>query len=367
LEIKFLDLGCAHKECYEEFVSAFRRDLKQSQFVLGPNVGCFESEFAAYCETSECISVGNGLDALILILRALGVGHGDEVIVPSNTFIATWLAVSAVGATPIPVDSEFRTRNIDPNLLERSISDRTVAIIPVHLYGLPAEMNAILKLAAKYNLKVIEDAAQAHGARYHGKRVGSLGDAAAFSFYPGKNLGALGDGGCVTTNNKDLADTIRSLRNYGGNKKYVHSLKGLNTRLDEVQASFLRIKLKRLDAWNDERRDLASLYQRLLNGALGDGLPTIPGHSEPVWHIYSIQHQHRDNLRSWLSSNCVETGIHYPTPPHKQICFSDYADRKLPVAEKLSETQLSLPIYPGLHESDVERIAELIVNFKSKS
>ena len=296
MQVPFLDLGRLHKPIREQLDEAYRKVMDSDWFIMGPELEALESEFAAYSEVKHCIGVGNGLEALHLLLRAYGIGPGDEVIVPSNTFIATWLAISQCGATPVPVEPEVKTHNIDPELIAAAITPRTCAIMPVHLYGQPADMDPINELANKFGLTVIEDAAQAQGAKYKGRRAGSLGHAAGTSFYPGKNLGALGDGGAVLTNDDEIASKVRRLRNYGSTVKYQHELAGYNSRLDELQAAFLRVKLSVLDAWNDRRREIAARYIRLLDGK-GFGLPFVPDYADPVWHLFVIRHTQRDALR----------------------------------------------------------------------
>jgi dTDP-4-amino-4,6-dideoxygalactose transaminase len=322
----------------------------------------FESEFAQYCEAKHCIGVGNGLEALHLLLRAYGIGAGDEVIVPSNTFIATWLAVTECGATPVPVDPNIDTHNIDPALIGNAITSRTRAIIPVHLYGQPADMDPICVLAAKHGLIVIEDAAQAQGARYKGRRAGSLGHAAATSFYPGKNLGALGDGGAVLTNDDAIAERVKQLRNYGSKIKYQHDLVGYNSRLDEMQAAFLRAKLAVLDEWNARRREIATQYSTLLAGADMD-LPVIPEFAEPVWHLYVIRSKQRNTLKAHLDQHGVSTVIHYPIPPHRQACYQEYRGHNLPIAVMLAEEVLSLPMSSSLEAAEVEHVASTTLRF----
>jgi dTDP-4-amino-4,6-dideoxygalactose transaminase len=331
-------------------------------FVMGPELAAFESEFAAYSQVKNCIGVGNGLEALHLLLRAYEIGPGDEVIVPSNTFVATWLAVSQCGATPVPVEPAIETHNLDPRLLSAAITRRTRAIMPVHLYGQPADMDPINELATKYGLVVIEDAAQAQGAKYKGRRAGSLGHAAGTSFYPGKNLGALGDGGAVLTNDDVIARKVRFLRNYGSTAKYQHEMAGYNSRLDELQAAFLRVKLKYLDEWNSKRRKIADVYSRLLDGS-DCVLPSAPHHAEPVWHLYVIRSKRRDELRNYLEHEGVATVIHYPIPPHLQKCYSNYGSNVLPVAELLAKEVLSLPMAPDLSEAEIEQVCTAVKRF----
>ena len=307
-----------------------------------------------YTETQHCVGVANGLDALRLALVAMGIGAGDEVIVPSNTFIATWLAVSQSGATPVPVEPVESTYNLDPGRIEAAITPRTKAILPVHLYGQPADLDPILTMARKHGLRILEDAAQAHGARYKGKRIGGHGDAVAWSFYPGKNLGALGDAGAVTTNDPELADRVRVLRNYGSRIKYVNDVKGYNSRLDPVQAVVLRVKLRHLDEWNARRTAIAAHYTAELAG-IGLVLPEVPKWVEPVWHVYVVQHAERDRLQEALQKAGIGTLIHYPIPPHlqKAYCDAGYAAGRFPIAESMANHLLSLPMGPQLDDADV--------------
>lgn len=353
--IQFLDLHSINSRDREEFKSAFDRVLDSGWLILGNETSQFESEFAAYCGASYGIGVANGLDALILVLRAWGVGPGDEVIVPSNTFIATWLAVSAVGATIVPVEPDSETYNITAMAVEAAITSKTKVVVPVHLYGQPADMQAINAVARSHGLKVLEDAAQAHGASIGCQRVGSFGDAAAFSFYPGKNLGALGDGGAITTSDPKLAHQLRVLRNYGSQKKYHHEVTGVNSRLDEIQSAFLRIKLRRLESDNRRRREIASLYDKGLSGLSSIQRPFVAPNCVPVWHLYVIRHQKRAILADRLAVNGVLTGIHYPTPPHLQEVYQNqkFNPGSFPVSEELHRTVLSLPMGPTMSDDDV--------------
>ena len=362
MKIPFLDLTAPHQELKTELSNAFERVLNSGWYIHGEEVRLFEKEFATYCNAQHCIGVGNGLDALHLILRAYGFGNGDEIIVPSNTFIATWLAVSQSGATPVPVEPDERTYNINPSLIEAAITPRTKAIIAVHLYGQPADMDPIIALAKKYKLKVIEDAAQAHGAYYKGKRTGSLGDAAGFSFYPGKNLGALGDGGAVTTNDAELAEKIRALSNYGSQLKYHHDVKGLNSRLDELQAALLREKLTRLDEWNARRKLIAHQYLTAFSDT-GLVLPYVPEWEDPVWHLFVIRSPQRDQLQAQLSTAGINTVIHYPVPPHRQAAYSElnYNQGTFPVSEKIHNEVLSLPMGPHLNKLQLATIIEELI------
>lgn len=360
--VPFLDLGFLHQSIREPLDAAYRRVVDSGWFILGPELEAFEAEFARYCEVKHCIGVGNGLEALHLLLRAYGIGPGDEVIVPSNTFIATWLAVTECGAIPVPVEPDIDTHNIDPALISSAITSRTRAIIPVHLYGQPADMDPINTLAAKHGLVVIEDAAQAQGARYKGRRAGSLGHAAATSFYPGKNLGALGDGGAVLTNNDAIAEKVKQLRNYGSKVKYQHDLAGYNSRLDEMQAAFLRVKLTVLDEWNARRREVADQYSKLLASA-DIALPYTPEYAEPVWHLYVIRSKQRDALKAHLEQQGVSTVIHYPTPPHRQACYPGFRGHNLPIAELLAEEALSLPMSPQIKTAEIEYVVTKILGF----
>lgn len=369
MKVPFLDLGAAYLELEAESDAATQRVMRSGHYILGPEVAAFESEFAAYCEARHCIGVGNGLDALHLILRAMEIGPGDEVIVPTNTYIATWLAVSYAGATPVPVEPAEKTFNIDPERIEAAITPRTRAVIAAHLYGQPADMDPINELAGKYGVTVIEDAAQAHGARYKGRKVGSLGDAAGFSFYPGKNLGALGDGGAVVTNNENLAGRLRVLRNYGSREKYFNESKGFNSRLDEMQAAVLRIKLARLDEWNDRRKKLALQYRESLEGIADLTLPVVPEYADPVWHLFAIRHPERDRLQRFLGDAGVGTIIHYPVPPHLQAAYAElgFSTGSFPLAEQMAETLLSLPMGPHLPDRQAEYIVSQLSAFDSQS
>lgn len=359
-QINFLDLGQLNGQVREEFDSAYRRVIDSGWYIMGPELQAFESEFAAYSDVKHCIGVGNGLEALHLLLKAYEIGPGDEVIVPSNTFIATWLAVSQCGAQPIPVEPDIVTHNLDPKLIESAITKKTRAIMPVHLYGQPADMDPINEIAKKHGLIVIEDAAQAQGARYKGRRVGSLGQAAGTSFYPGKNLGALGDGGAVLTNDDAIAEKVRKLRNYGSKIKYQHDTDGYNSRLDEMQAAFLRVKLNVLDEWNERRRSIAKKYTQLLSGS-SVGAPEVPEWAEPVWHLYVIRCNQRDRLVGELSSSGIQTVVHYPIPPHKQGVYKKYNETPLPVAELLAQEVVSLPMSPFLSNDDAEFVANKIL------
>lgn len=365
MKIPFLDLKSAYEQVRGDLDIAFKKVMNSGWYVLGEEVESFEKEFSQYCSADFCVGVSNGLDALHLILRGYGIGSGDEVIVPSNTFIATWLAVTHAGAIPVAVEPDEKTHNIDPKLIEAAITDRTRAIIAVHLYGQPADMDPIIELGKKYNLKVIEDAAQAHGAVYKGRRVGCLGDAAGFSFYPGKNLGAFGDGGAVVTNDEVLADTVRTLGNYGSHIKYNHEVVGYNSRLDELQAAFLRVKLKHLDAWNKRREEIANMYLVGLNGVADLTLPVINDTNNSVWHLFVVVHLRRDELQIHLNNEGVGTLIHYPIPPHLSGAYSSVSQYKgqLPICERLSKNVLSLPIGPHMDNYQVEQVIAGITSF----
>jgi dTDP-4-amino-4,6-dideoxygalactose transaminase len=359
--IPFLDVPAAHAELRDELGDAARRVMASGQFILGPEVTAFEDEFAAYCATRHAIGVGSGLDALRLILLGYEVGPGDEVIVPSNTFIATWLAVSQTGATPVPAEPDPATHNVTAQAVEAAITPSTKALMPVHLYGQPADMDGLVALGRERGIPVIEDAAQAQGARYRGRRAGGLADAAGFSFYPGKNLGALGDAGAITTDDDDLAEHVRMLRNYGSKVKYHHDLPGTNSRLDSLQASFLRVKLRRLDEWNERRRAVAARYLEWLDGAEGIVLPAVPDWAEPVWHLFVVRHPRRDDLQERLREAGVDTIIHYPIPPHLTGAYAaGFAPGDLPVAERLGNDVLSLPMGPHLPLGDAERVAAAV-------
>ncbi|HEX5732535.1 MAG TPA: DegT/DnrJ/EryC1/StrS family aminotransferase [Blastocatellia bacterium] len=368
MEVPFLDLRQAYLEIKAELDEAYLRVMNSGWYILGEEARAFEQEFAAYCGTKHCVGVGNCLDALHMILRAYDVGDGDEVIVPANTYIATWLAVSYAGATVVPVEPIERTYNIDPQLIEAAITPRTKAIIAVHLYGQPADMDPIRAVAQRRGLKVIEDAAQAHGARYKGRRTGTLGDAAGWSFYPGKNLGAYGDAGAITTDDDRLADRIRELRNYGSRVKYYNSHKGFNSRLDEMQAALLRVKLKRLDEWNARRLKVAAAYLELLEGS-DLFLPVAAEGAEHVWHQFVIRTARRDDLQEHLASAGIQTLIHYPVPPHLQDAYGEMALTKgsFPVTEAIHGEVLSLPIGPHMSEPNVSRVIQAVRSFFART
>lgn len=362
MQVPFLDLNRLHNPIRTQLDEAYHRVMDSGWFIMGPELEAFESEFASYCEAKHCIGVGNGLEALHLLLRAYGIGHGDEVIVPSNTFIATWLAVTQCGATPVPVEPDVTTHNIDVKQIAAHITHRTRAVIPVHLYGQPADMDPINELAIKHGLIVIEDAAQAQGARYKGRRVGSLGHAAATSFYPGKNLGALGDGGAIITSDDAIASKVRQFRNYGSTVKYHHDIAGYNSRLDELQAAFLREKLKVLDGWNNQRKNIARIYSDKLS-ATNVYLPMVPEYAEPVWHLYVVNSKQREAFKIHMEQQGVSTVIHYPVPPHLQACYSEYKNTSLPIAELLAGEVLSLPMSPALRSEEVEQVCNAVLKF----
>jgi dTDP-4-amino-4,6-dideoxygalactose transaminase len=366
-EIPFLDVRATYLELKAEIDRAVLRVCESGWYILGPEVEAFEAEFAAYCDAKFAVGVANGLDALQLALRALGVAPGDEVIVPSNTYIATWLAVSQCGAMPVPVEPDERTYNINPVLIEAMITPRTRVIVPVHLYGQPANLDPILAIARKYGLRVLEDAAQAHGARYKDRRIGAHGDAVAWSFYPGKNLGALGDGGAVTTNDPQIADRIRVLRNYGSREKYVNETRGFNSRLDPLQAAILRVKLAHLEEWNARRSTVADYYWQELTSA-EIILPSVPDWAEPVWHLFVIRNGKRDDLLRQLSERDVGALIHYPIPPHLQGAYreSGWREGAFPIAERMAREVLSLPIGPHLSLGWARKVVSALLETRAE-
>jgi len=363
MSVPFLDLKAPHVELKAEITAAINRVIDSGWYILGPEVDAFEHDYAEYCETKFAVSVANGLDALHLALRAMDIGPGDEVIVPSNTYIATWLAVSQCGATPVPVEPVEATYNINPALIEAAITPRTKAIIPVHLYGQPADMDEILPIARKHGLRVLEDGAQAHGARYKGKRLGGHGDAVAWSFYPGKNLGALGDGGAITTNDPALAERLKMLRNYGSKVKYVNEEMGYNSRLDPIQAAVLSVKLRYLDEWNGRRKAIAAQYLERLQ-ATGLILPQVPDWADPVWHLFVIRHPQRDALAKHLNQAGIGTLIHYPIPPHKQQAYASagFDPHAFPLATRMADEVLSLPIGPQLTFDDATFVVQGLIS-----
>jgi dTDP-4-amino-4,6-dideoxygalactose transaminase len=356
-QVSFLDLARAYDELQSELDDAVMRVVRSGWYVLGEEVSAFEREFAEYVGTRHCIGVANGLDALSLSLTAMGVGAGDEVIVPSNTFIATWLAVSQVGAVPVPVEPDLETYNLDPQQIEGAITTRTKAICPVHLYGQPADMEPILAVASDHGIMVLEDAAQAQGARYDNRRVGAFGDAAAWSFYPGKNLGGFGDGGAVTTDDDDLASRLRQLGNYGSSRKYVHDVRGTNSRLDEIQAAVLRVKLRHLEEWNARRQAVAAAY---LDGLreVSAVLPRTHQRATSAWHLFVVRVADRRSVLERLEASGVHAGVHYPTPPHLQGAYVDQGWKlgDFPVSELIHDEVISLPIGPHLDTDQVETV-----------
>ena len=364
-KIPFASFKVMHQEIEQEMLDKFREVYERNWFIQGPELEAFEQEFATYCGTKYCVGCGNGLDALFLPLKAYGIGEGDEVIVPSNTFIATALAVTYAGATPVFVEPVDRYYNINPAEIEAKITVKTKAIMAVHLYGQPADMQPIMELAKKYNLKVIEDAAQAHGASYYGKRTGSLGDAAGFSFYPGKNLGALGDAGAFVTNDKELADKVRALGNYGSDYKYHHIYQGNNSRLDEVQAAFLRIKLRNLNRWNENRKKTAQKYYEGIQNPLVK-LPEVLDGVEHVYHVFAVRCDRRDELEKHLNDLGIGTNKHYPIPMHLQGAyqFLHIPQGALPIAEDISATELSIPMYYGMTDEEIEYVIDGINSFR---
>jgi len=365
MKIPFVSFLPMERELDDSLTEAFQRVYHRSWYIHGPEDQTFEEAFARYCGVRHCIGCGNGLDALMLSLKALGVGPGDEVIVPSNTYIATALAVTYVGATPVFVEPCRETYNLDPTRIKEKITKATKVIMPVHLYGQAADMDPILEIAGKHSLYVVEDCAQAHGATYKGKKVGSFGDAAGFSFYPGKNLGALGDAGAAVTNDPALADKIRALGNYGSDYKYHHIYKGNNSRLDEFQAAFLLAKLPHLDRMNGERRRIAGRYlSEIHNDCLT--LPTVIRDAVPVWHIFAVRCDRRDELAQYLAENGIETNRHYPIPMHFQGAYRDLNIPRgaLPIAEAISVTQLSIPMYYGMTDEEISYVVEKLNGFK---
>lgn len=357
MKVPFVSFRPMEKELYEELRGAFERVFDRSWYIDGEEDAAFEKAFAEYVGTDYCVGVGNGLDALMLALKALGIGAGDEVIVPSNTYIATALAVTYVGAKPVLVEPRLETFNLDPDRIEEAVTERTKAIMPVHLYGQACDMDPIMEIAHKYKLKVIEDCAQAHGATYKGRKIGTFGDAAGFSFYPGKNLGALGDAGAVVTNNRTVADKIRALGNYGSDYKYHHIYQGHNSRLDEMQAAFLSVKLPLLEKMNQERRRIAGRYlTEIVNKRIA--LPAVCEDCVPVWHIFGIRCQEREALEKYLNESGISTNKHYPIPIHLQECYKNLGHKEgdFPIAEEISRTELSIPMYYGMTEEEIDAV-----------
>lgn len=359
--VPFLDLQRGYDELETEINAAVRASLASGRYIGGHEVEAFEAAFAKYTQTPHCIGVGNGLDAIRLVLDAMDIGPGDDVLVPSNTFIASWLAVSQVGATPIPVEPDPLTHNVTAAAFEKAITARTRVLMPVHLYGCPAPIDDIVALAARHDLKVVEDAAQAHGARWKDKPIGGHGDAATWSFYPGKNLGAYGDAGAITTRDADMAQRIRMLANYGSQERYVHDLQGLNSRLDPVQAAILSVKLSHLPDWTEQRRAIAARYNTAFADNADITLTTVPQAANPVWHLYVIRHPRRDALQAWLAEQGVQTLIHYPCPPHQQKAYATGAS--LPVAERLAGEVLSLPMGPQMTDAEVDQVIAAVTAF----
>ncbi len=365
ISIPFLDLAPAYAELQGEIEAAVLASLRSGWYIGGKDVEAFEQSFASYLGAPQCVGLSNGLDALTLGLRALGVGPGDEVIVPSNTFIATWFAVSQCGAVPVPVEPLESTFNLDPARIEAAVTPRTKAVIPVHLYGQPADLDPILDIARRHGLRVLEDAAQAHGARYKGRRLGTHGDAVTWSFYPGKNLGALGDAGGLTTADAALADQVRALRNYGSQVKYVSDIQGGNHRLDPAQAAALGVKLRHLDAWNARRHRLAARYAQGLQGSAVQ-LPQVPDWAEPVWHLYVVRTPARDALQQHLAAAGIGAQIHYPIPPHRQKAYANmgFERGQFPIAERMADEVLSLPMGPHLSDADQDAVIAAVRAFR---
>ena len=365
MKVPFVSFLPMERELNADLRAAFDRVFTSSWYIEGTEDQNFEKKFAEYCDTKYCVGVGNGLDALVMALKALGIGSGDEVIVPSNTYIATALAVTYVGAMPVFVEPDLRTFNINPSLIEAAITERTKAIMPVHLYGQACDMDPIMAIAGMHSLYVVEDCAQAHGATYKGKKVGTFGDAAGFSFYPGKNLGALGDAGATITNNKELADKIRAYGNYGSDYKYHHIYKGNNSRLDEMQAAFLAAKLPHLDRMNEERRRIARIY---LDGIMNPEvvLPYVPEDMVPVWHIFGIRCRRREELEKFLNDRGIGTNKHYPIPMHLQECYKElgFKEGDFPIAEEISATELSIPMYYGMTDEEIRYVIDCINEFR---
>ena len=361
--IKFLDLEKVNNRFRDKIDKRIKTILDKGWYLQGEWDKTFEENFAEFCGVKHCIGCANGLDALNLIIRGYGFGAGDEIIVPANTYIASILAISENGCTPILVEPDINTYNINPNLIEEKITDKTKAIMVVHLYGQAVQMDKIWELAKKYNLKVIEDSAQAHGAYYNGKRAGNLGDASGFSFYPGKNLGCMGDGGCVTTNDEVLAAKIRAIANYGSDRKYHHIYKGINSRLDEIQAAVLDVKLLHLDSDNARRREISKYYRENIKNPKII-LPKVYDESAHVWHIFPIRCEERDRLQKHLEENKIQTLIHYPTPPHKQGAYKEWEKQTYPISEEIHRTELSLPISPVLTDEEAKKVVEVLNEWK---
>lgn len=361
--VPYLDLGAAYRELSTEFDACYKRVMESGWYLLDSELSEFETEFAKYSGSTHCVGVANGLDAISLALRAVGVRPGDEVIVPSNTYVATWLAVTAVGAIPVPVEPNLGTHNIDAAGISHRITSRTRAVIPVHLYGEPAEMGPILDLAKGSGLKVVADAAQAHGATSRGKPIGGLGDVACWSFYPSKNLGAFGDGGAITTNSDEYADVVRVLGNYGSRQKYVNEIQGVNSRLDSLQAAFLRVKLRHLDEWNARRASVAARYLDAFSELENLTIPQANPNAKSAWHLFVVRHPNRDEFQNELAQMGVQSFIHYPIPPHRQEAYAELGSQMdLPIAESLAGQVLSLPIGPHLDDDMVEQVIAAVKN-----
>lgn len=365
MKIPFVTFKPMENELNKELMAAFERVYNRSWYIEGMEDEAFEKSFAEYCNRRYCVGVGNGLDALFLSLKALGIRENDEVIIPSNTYIATALAVTYVGATPVFVEPDIRTFNIDSSRIEEKITDKTKAIIPVHLYGQPCDMDSIMALAKKYELFIVEDCAQAHGAVYKGKVIGSFGEMAGFSFYPGKNLGALGDAGAIVTDDEKIANKVRALGNYGSDYKYHHIYKGNNSRLDEIQAAFLSVKLPHLDKMNECRKRIAKSYLDGINNK-EIILPYVPEYAEPVWHIFAIRCRRRKELENFLNDAGIGTNKHYPIPMHLQECYKDleFEEGDYPIAEEISNTELSIPIYYGMTDEEVQYVIDKVNEFR---
>lgn len=357
--IKFLDLKKINNRYREEIDSRIKNILDKGWYLQGEENENFTKNFANFCGTKFALGVANGLDALNLIIKAYGFGNGDEIIVPANTYIATILAISENGCIPILVEPDFKTYNINPDSIEEKITSKTKAIMVVHLYGQAVQMEKIWKIAKKYNLKIIEDSAQAHGAIYQENRTGNLGDASGFSFYPGKNLGCIGDGGAVTTNDEELFNKIKAIANYGSDRKYHHIYKGVNSRLDEIQAAVLDIKLNHLDSDNNKRREISKYYrENIKNSKLI--LPETYDEKSHVWHIFAVRTQNRDEFQKYLTEKGIQTIIHYPTPPHKQGAYKEWNNLSFPITEEIHNTILSLPISPVMTDSEIEKVVEVV-------
>ena len=368
-KISYLDLERMHRPIQDTIMDSIQEVVNSEWFIQGEKCKQFEKEFAEYCGAKYCIGVGNGLDALRIILQAYDIGEGDEVIVPANTFIASVLAITYVGATPVFIDAKEDTYTMDISLIEDKVTEKTKAIMAVHIYGRTVEMDKINEIATKHNLKVIEDAAQAHGARFQGKRAGNLGDAAGFSFYPGKNLGALGDGGAIVTNDKELADKMRAISNYGSKEKYCHRYKGCNSRLDELQAGFLSVKLKYLDRWNQERIRIAKIYnERIKNFRLILPCEDSLLEERNVFHIYPILCKDRDNLQKYLQENGIGTNVHYPIPILEQKAYSEYKHlaAEIPNTKRICQEEISIPLYPGMTEQEIERVVQVLNDYREE-